>query len=374
MDYFIELNSKYFFKNIEIIKNISSCIIAPVIKSNAYGHGVKEIITLLKNDQTIKQICVVNCHEALVAKENGWKNKIIIMSSSNDIQIDEQYEYFLYSFDFLSSLLKKAQFNNLQFQVHIKLNCGMNRLGFDYTQVNKLIELLIKNTQYIKVVGIATHLPRLNYVFDEEIRNQIGLFNKLVKKLQKIFGYDLLIHPFSSKGINLIQKSNASCNMVRVGGALYGLLNNEQKKILLKENPSYDLRQIMTLKAKVIMIQAVKKDEYIGYGENYKTKKNETIAIVSFGYGYGYSMSLNSAIITGYCNNEYLGFSGLITMNMLFFDITHAKNKIVCGDYVILTSNDIVEIRAANLSNHYIGRREYTFTTMLHESIQKIII
>lgn len=144
--------------------------------------------------------------------------------------------------------------------------------------------------------------------------------------------------------------------------------------MLLKDDINNNLYQVMTLKAKVIMTQLVKKNEYIGYGENYRAKKNETIVIVNFGYGYGYSMSLLSAPITGYCNNEYLSFCALIGMNALFFDISHIKNKIKCGDYVILTTNDISHINAAQLSNQYIGGREYAFTTMLHESIYKIII
>ena len=122
-------------------------------------------------------------------------------------------------------------------------------------------------------------------------------------KLQNTFGKNLLIHPFASKGINIINKINTNCNMVRVGGALYGLLNNEQKKKLLNNNHN-TLKQIMTLKTKVITIRCVKENTLIGYGENYKAKYNATIAIASFGYGYGYNTSLLNAPITGYCNNE----------------------------------------------------------------------
>lgn len=375
MDYFIEINAKYFFNNIETIKNITNCIIAPVLKSNAYGHGIKEIVGLLNLYKNINYICVAYSNEAIKVRESGWQNKVIIMSSSIDsIEIDNNFQYFIYSFDFLLILLKKAIVNKIIFQVHIKLNCGMNRFGFNYNEINSLIKFLIDNKEYIKVVGVASHLPRLNYLCNEEINQQIILFNRLVKKIQKVFGYDLLIHPFSSKGMNLIKKTKASCNMIRVGGALYGLLNSEQKKTLLIENKNYDLKQIMTLKAKVIMIRKVKKNEYIGYGENYQAKKNITIAIAAFGYGYGYSVSLLKADFSGYCNNKYISFAGLIGMNALFFDITNVKNEILLGDYIELTNDEKIEINAANLSNLYIGGREYTFTTMLNAFIPKIII
>ncbi len=373
MDYLIEINSNYFFNNVKIIKNICCCEILPVIKANAYGHGIKEIVTLIKQDIAIKNICVAYTNEAIQAKNAGWGNKIIIMSSSQEIDIDQQYQYFLYSFIFLSHLLQKAILNNICFDVHIKLNCGMNRFGFKLNEIEKLIKIILENKKYIKVVGICTHLPRINYMQTEEINNQIILFNKLVLKLKNIFGDQLLIHPFASKGINLIKKTNAICNSVRVGGILYGLLNHEQKKILLHENSQNKIKQIMTLKSKVIMIRHVKKNENVGYGENFLSKKNQTIAITSFGYGYGYNTSLLAAPITGYCNNEYLGFTGLIGMNALFFDITHAKKKIKFGDYIILTNNEIQPINAAYLSYQFLNGREYTFTAMLHESIKKII-
>jgi alanine racemase len=374
MDYFIEINATYLFNNIEIIKNITNCAVAPVLKSNAYGHGIKEIISLLNLYKDINYVCVAYTDEAIKVRNAGWQNNVIIMSAVADsIEIDNKFQYFVYSFDFLLILLEKAVVNRIVFQVHIKLNCGMNRFGFNDNEINSLIKLLIDNKQYIKVVGIATHLPRLNYLYNQEITEQITLFNTLVKKIQKVFGSGLLIHPFSSKGMNLISKTKASCNMIRVGGALYGLLNSEQKKTLLIENKNFDLKQIMTLKAKVIMIRKVKKNDYIGYGENYQVKKNATIAIAAFGYGYGYSISLLKSIFGGYCNNQYISFAGLIGMNALFFDITNVKNKLSLGDYIILTADKKIEINAANLSKLYIGGREYAFVTMLHESIPKII-
>jgi alanine racemase len=375
MDYFIELNSQYFFNNIAVIKNITNCIIAPVVKSNAYGHGIKEIIGLLNKYEQIKQVCVAYVDEAMKVRSVGWQNKIIIMSAIRDIiEIDENFQYFIYSFDFLFFLLKKAAENNIVFEVHIKLNCGMNRFGFNSSEINELIELLIKNAAYIKVVGIATHLPRLNYVYSEEIACQISIFNSIAKRLQEFFGDDLLLHPFSSKGMNLIQKTNASCNMVRVGGAIYGLLNNEQAKTLMQENSRNKLQQILTLKAKVVAVREVKKNEYVGYGEAYRVKKDSVIAIASFGYGYGYNISLLEAPVTAWCNNQYLSFCGLIGMNALFFDVSGFSCSVEPGDIIILTSEEHNDIKAPNLSNKYIGKRDYVFTTMLHESICKIVL
>jgi alanine racemase len=113
MDFLIELNSKFFFENIKNIKKITTCQLAPVIKSNAYGHGTKEIINLLKQINDIEYVCVAHYFEALQAKNFGWDKKIIIMSPVFDEVLfnNDTFEYFLTSFDLLFFLLKKSKKN-----------------------------------------------------------------------------------------------------------------------------------------------------------------------------------------------------------------------------------------------------------------------
>jgi alanine racemase len=251
----------------------------------------------------------------------------------------------------------------------------MNRFGFNKDEITKLIEIITSNENYFKVVGICTHLPRLNYYINDEIIKQLELFDKMKKMLQNIFGLNLLIHPFSSKGINCINEYYPSTNLIRTGGLIYGLLNHEQKRSYNnhfgKEN---QLKQILTLKTKITEIRKIKENEYIGYGENFYTCKDQIIAISSFGYGYGCSILLLQAPMTGYCNNEYISFFALIGMNALFFNITNMKKKPKCGDYIILTDNTYPQLHAAHLSNQYIGGREYTFTAILNQNINRNII
>jgi alanine racemase len=375
MDCVIELNKINFFNNIDIINQITGIKISPVLKSNAYGHGIKEIISLLMQRTDIDSICVAYNSEAIQAKKLGWHKRIIIMSPVFSFTFEILFEYFLTSFTLLSYFLEEAKKHSYLIKVHIKLNCGMNRFGFSLDELPDLIAILLEHKKYIIVVGIATHFPRLNYIITDEIKLQINLFDTMKSQLEKAFGTDLMIHPFSSKGMNLINELYPHCNMVRIGGALYGLLNHEQRKLLTsKYDINSQLRQVMTLKTKIIDIRKIKKGEYIGYGSHHIAKEDKYIAIANFGYGYGYPASLTSAPINGLCNKFVISLCATIGMNALFFDISHLPTQPLCGDDIILTTETIIELQAAHLSHFYISGREYTFTAMLHESIERNIV
>lgn len=373
-DFFIEINKSYFVENIKTIQKITNVKIAPVIKSNAYGHGSYEIISLLKNIQTINYICVAYEKEAEKAILDGWEKKIIIMSPSFNVICDNNnFEYFLFSFDFLEYLLEQAKNKKKNIRVHIKLNLGLNRLGFNLEETNLLIDCLIKNKNYITVVGVCMHCPRLNFTMTDELNKQLKQFTNFIKKVLPIFP-NILIHPFGSKGINLIQKYNINCNFIRVGGALYGLLSHLQQKTINQDFPKLALKQILTLKTKITQIRKIRYGEYIGYGSLYQAKKDTIVALVNFGYGFGYNNQLTKAHFAGEIKGILFPIIGLICMNNIFFDITEHQSLVAINDTIILTSHFPIELQAAELSYQYLGGREYYFTSLLSYLIPKIII
>lgn len=366
MDFFIELNKKYFLQNIKNITHTTKKTIAPVIKSNAYGHGMKEIISLLKEAPTIDRICVAYTSEATEAAKLGWRKKIVIMSSSTDIILNNSFEYFVYSFEFFDELLKQAKKKKTIVNLHIKIDVGMNSLGFQENQIDKLIQYLHEHKEKINAVGICTHFPRINYALTTEIQEQMTIFKKIVNKIKNIYPY-ILVHPFSSKGIPLVNEFEEYCDFIRLGGSIYGLLNTEQRKKI-----NFELKQIMTLKTKILSIKSVKKDDYIGYGVKTKTQDNTLVAIASLGYGYG--LNNNCCDSFGSFNDQLCPIVGLICMNNIFFNISNLKEKPTIGDYLILTTEQIPEITAANISSRLLAEREYYLTSFLHSKIKRVII
>lgn len=374
MDFFIELKKEYFLENLKNIEQMINTKIAPVLKANAYGHGSREIISLLNDFCThIEAICVAYLSEAEQAWKDGWKKKIIIMSPNFTISENQYFEYFLLSFDFLYYLLRRLKDQNIVCKVHIKVNLGMNRFGFLPSEIDKLLFLLNENKNIIQVVGVCTHFPRINYEMTCELERNLEIFKKIVLKIKLLFPW-ALVHPFASKGINLIHKSLVSPDFVRVGGALYGLINNTQKKTLKIDFPEISLKQIMTLKVLVNGIFSVKAGEYIGYGNKCILKEDKVVAIVCFGYGFGYNNLLNDIGAAAYANNHFFSIIGLICMNNIIFDISHAVQSVKVGDYFLLTSNEYEGLKAAELSNRFLGGREYYFTSLLSFLIPKVIL
>lgn len=362
-DFFITLSKKNFLKNIENIIKKTGKSVAPVIKSNAYGHGIKEIIKILLELPVIERVCVAYITEAQEAKKYGWKKQIIVMSPTTELQYNNQYEYFLYSFDFLDQMIKKYKKN--KYKIHIKIDVGLNRLGFREHEIDLLLSLLSDHKEKIEVIGICTHLPRVNYDFTDEIKNQMKLFIDIVNKVKNFFP-QILVHPFSSKAIPFIKKFESYCDFLRLGGSIYGLLNSEQKTKL-----DFELKQIITIKAKIISIKSVKKDSYVGYGIKGMTTEDTNLAVTSFGYGYG--LIANFSECYGYYNKMLFPVIGLVAMNNITFNLQNSNNSPVVGDYMTLTSIEHPAISAGNISYHFAGGREYYFTAFLHPNIKRYI-
>lgn len=361
-DFFITISKKDFCNNIENIIKKTGKSIAPVIKSNAYGHGAKEIIKILIDTPSIDRVCVTYTNEADKIKKYGWKKQIMIMSPSRVAAPQPEYEYFLYSFEFLKKLLNKKGIH----KVHIKINVGMHRFGFEPEEIDRLVEELIKHKKQIHVIGICTHLPRADYNLTDEINNQMKIFCSTVDKIKLAFP-NTIVHPFSSKCIPFVEHFNRYCDFLRLGGSIYGLLNNDQKLKL-----DINLKQIITVKTKILSIRSVKENEYVGYGLKGLTHKPTKIAITSFGYGYGLLNNFSESY--GLCNEEYIPVIGIICMNNIMFNINDLKKIPLVGNYITLTSPDHPKISAANISYHLAGGREYYFTASLHQDIKRYII
>lgn len=376
MNFFIELRKEFLLSNIKYIAQVSKCQLAPVVKANAYGHGMKEVITILKEEKSIRRICIISYAEAWKACRSGWKKKIILLNPCNKIQYHKQFEYFVYSFELLQNLIVYAKEKAVSFNIHIKCNCGLNRLGFNGDEFDNLINLLNENNQYIKVVGIGTHLPRINYVMNEEIANQLVLFNTLVQRVKSKLkvSKNLMIHPFGCRGFNLVDQYNIPCNMIRPGGLIYGLIKKEYREIIKKKYSDVEFKQIMTLKAGISQVRYVKKYDYAGYGDMFYFKESTRLIVVNFGYGFGYNIQMLKSPFGGYINGYYLAFGGIIAMNTMLLNMPDDMPVPSTSDYVVLTSHECNLLQIAELSIQYLEGREYVFSASLNSNIPKIIV
>lgn len=330
-----EIHLNRLIHNYNEIKKLSypKKIIA-VVKANAYGHGIEEVAKALEKYTDVSAFAVATYKEAETLKNIGIKKEILVLASP----LTETPPHLLphlsklnivpVIFDFED--LKLAKEFNLPF--HIKIDTGMGRLGF----LEKDWEKLIEKIEGTNLEGVMTHFCCSNEN-KKETERQINLFKAFCKKIKKLFPHrPLKIHADNSAA--LPQKLNSTLTHSRVGIALYGA----------KPYPNYPakLKQVMEVKAKVITTKLLPPNFPVSYSSTYKTKKEEKVAVISFGYADGYPRSLSNkghVII----RKERCPIRGRICMDMTIVSSKNAKK----GDPVTVFGEEIKFEETAKLIN-----------------------
>jgi Alr-MurF fusion protein len=292
-----------------------------MVKAFGYGNGGFEIAKLLEHHK-VDYLGVAFADEGITLKNAGIKLPIMVLnpeSTSFNAIIQHQLEPEIYSIKGLHAFLKIAEQRQLKhFPIHIKLDTGMHRLGFEEENIDELISIL-KDTTLIKVASILSHMATSDSLEHLDFANyQITLFEKLSSKLMSALQINPLRHLLNTSGISNFPE--AQYNMVRLGIGLYGVSNDaeEQKQ----------LENVGTLKSIISQIRSIKAGESVGYGRRFIADKPTRIATIPIGYADGISRLWGNGIGYVTINNQKATIVGSICMDMLMVDIT----EIACNE------------------------------------------
>jgi alanine racemase len=297
-----------------------------MVKAFAYGAGAIEVATALQN-QGIDYLTVAYTDEGVQLRKNGIYVPIMVMNpqiQEFDLLTEYALEPEIYNFETLIALDEYSNHHSINCKIHLKLDTGMKRLGFEPEQIPKLKENL-KEMPQLWIVSILSHLAasesdkHLNFT-----KKQINLFQKMSLDIQKTIGYKPLMHIANSAAIQKHPKSRF--DMVRLGIGLYGISNNNIEK--------KSLENVLKLKTYISQIKTIKKGETIGYGRKGKLKGDGKIATLALGYADGYSRKLGMGIGNFEINGELCPTVGAICMDMCMVDISHLK-EVKVGDEAI---------------------------------------
>lgn len=343
-------------------------LICPVLKANAYGHGLIGTAKILKNEP-IWGFSVVNLSEALTLRQAGLKNKILVLSYIDDnlgLGIKNKIRFPLYSYQFASALDKEAKSLGQKAFVHLKADVGTNRLGLKAEEIISLA-VRIKNLKNIKIEGLFSHLAdseNENWAFTEK---QLDLFSEVINSLEKKKIKIPLKHLACSAAAS---QKKCHYNFIRLGLSLYGLWPSmaTKKKFAGKIN----LKPALSWRARIIQVKAVKKGEGIGYGASYKAGRNLKIAVIPVGYYEGYDRKLsnkNFVLVKG----KKCRVLGRVCMNMHMIDVSRV-NGVKTGDLVTLIGVSGRErITAENLAEN-LNTINYEITTRINPLIPRIYV
>lgn len=209
----------------------------------------------------------------------------------------------------------KQGFENKPLAIHLKLDTGMHRLGFEEKDLNELI-VRIKNNKNLEVKSIFSHLAASDETeHDDFTRHQIKKFSQMSEQIISHFNYPILKHILNSAGI--IRFPDAQFDMVRLGIGLYGIGANEAEQT--------QLQNVSTLKTTISQIKNVSAGDTVGYSRKGIVNKNIIIATVPIGYADGLNRKLSNGKGQMVVNGKFAPIVGNVCMDMCMIDVTEIK-------------------------------------------------
>jgi alanine racemase len=330
-----------------------------MVKAFGYGNGGLEIAKLLEHHK-VDYLGVAFADEGISLRNGGIHLPIMVLNPENtsfSAIIQHQLEPEIYCLKGLHAFLKIAKYKNLKrFPIHIKLDTGMHRLGFEEATVEELIATL-KGNDNVKVKSILSHLATSDDVKHRDFTvSQIQLFDKLSSNMITELGIDPIRHILNTSGIS--NYPDAQFNMVRLGIGLYGVSNDPSEQKYLEN--------VGTLKSVISQIRTISTGESVGYGRKFMAEKTTKVATIPIGYADGISRAWGNGIGFVSIKDKKAKIIGSICMDMLMVDVT----EIEC------TEGDRVIIFGENPTVSYIAKKlntiPYEILTSISQRVKRV--
>ena len=359
----LEVNLKSMSENLNYIRSRlkPGVKIMAMVKAFAYGAGSYDVARFLEYSG-VEYLSVAYTDEGVNLRQAGISLPIMVLNpetSGYQAMIRNNLEPQIYSFKTLRSFdeaLKKFEFGE-GYPVHIMVNTGMNRLGFESGDIPELIEFLLEKDHF-KTVSVFSHLAGSDEeAFDNYTHCQIELFDMVLKKFREK-GFNPMGHILNSNGI--LRHGEAQYDMVRLGLGLYGLSTHKDFQKFLSP--------VSALRTTISQIRIVRKGLGVGYNPKIKLKRNSRIATIPIGYADGLHRSLGNGKGKVVINGHVVPFVGSICMDMSMVDVTN----IACQE------GDSVEIFGGKQSIYamakYLETIPYEVLTSVSERVKRIFI
>lgn len=285
-----------------------------MVKANAYGSGAVEVAKTLQ-DHRVDYLAVAVADEGVTLRKNGITSNIMIMNpemTAFKTMFDYDLEPEVYSFRLLDALVKAARREGITgYPVHIKLDTGMHRLGFNpKTDIDELIHRLQSQNAIIPRSVFSHFVGSDSDDFDNFSKMQFDLFDEASSKLQAAFPHKILRHICNSAGIEHFPERHL--DMCRLGLGLYGIDSRD----------NHILNNVSTLKTTILQLRDVPKEETVGYSRKGHLTRDSRIAAIPIGYADGLNRHLGRGNCYCLVNGQKAPYVGNICMDVAMIDVT----------------------------------------------------
>lgn len=351
-------------ENFNTVKQLTgNPLVMPIIKANAYGHGLIECGKFLEN-LGANYFGVALIEEAIQLRHAGIKIPILVLGSTIKEQISLFFKYDIQiiapSIEKLELINKLAEEHKTVAKIHLKIDTGLARIGIRAENANKLINraLILKN---IEIIGIASHFATSDELNSKLMHEQLDKFLNVCEIFKKL-SVEMPIRHMANSGA-IMQFKESYLDMVRPGIMLYGIYPSIWMKSLAKLNP------VMSLHAKIVYFKVLLKNHGISYGHTFKTSKDTRVITVPIGYGDGYPRALSNKGYALFKGNKYQ-IIGNICMDQMMIDIGPDGEAYTGEEVTLIGKSGDLEITINDLIELY-GGSPYEFLVTMNNRIER---
>ncbi len=314
--------------------------IMAVVKAFSYGTGSHEIASILEYNE-VDYLSVAYTDEGRALRTAGITLPIMVMNIDDttfEAIVNNNLEPEIFSFHILRAFKRYLKVNDIfNYPVHLKIDTGMHRLGFEEKDIPELGELLANNP-FIKVKSMFSHLA----ASDEQGKDdftflQYDTFQRCTKAIENSIGYSFLKHICNTSAISRLPQ--LQLDMVRLGIGLYGIDSNAKMQA--------QLENVSILKTTISQIREIPAGETVGYGRHGKLMQDSTIATVRLGYADGYPRILGNGKGKMLVAGKLAPVIGNVCMDMIMLDITGIDNVKDGDDVIVFGENPSLAMLAA---------------------------
>ena len=328
----LEVDLDAMVHNLNHFRSLTDAHIAVMVKAFSYGSGSREIASLLQYHR-VDYLMVAFADEAIELRAAGITIPIAVMNPERaafDNMIMFNLEPEIYALDILEDFNKALNKHGIKrFPVHIKLNTGMNRSGFDEQDLPQLLEFF-QTERSVYIRSMFSHLAGSDEtVHDEFTLGQIHLFERMTERIQAQFNYKIWRHILNSAGIERFPQYHF--DMVRLGIGLHGISATHA-----------NLQPVSSFKTYISSIRNVPADQSIGYGRKSYTTRPSRIAVIPVGYADGLNRHLSNRVGNVFIKGKRVPIIGNICMDTCMIDVTDTNATIgdeveIFGKHILVT-------------------------------------
>jgi len=369
----IEISRSSLIHNLKVFKKIigPKVMLMPVVKSNAYGHGLVEVAKICDHAAEVFAICTVNLEEALALRQHKIKKPILVLSfydldkKTIAEAVKQKISLVVYREDQINFINNLAAGLKLKAKVHLKIDTGTSRLGALPADAGRFISLIDKKP-YLIFEGLFSHYASAEEPGQAYTKEQTAKFYQLIQRLEALKIFLPLKHLACSAAI--LTNSDYHFDAVRLGLSLYGLWSLEDGHKIRKK---YQLRPALSWKTRIMQIKQLPKNSFVGYGRTYRTKNEIRLAILPVGYWDGFDRGLSNqgGVLIG---GKKCNVLGRVCMNLIMVNISETRAKV--GDEAVLIGRQGRQIITADDLAIKLGTINYEVVTRLNPLIARKIV